>query len=123
MAASREFPLLAAFETCCDVRCFVAFGGKGTCQHNRPCPMTRLHAELLRISRRRRRDECQTCGATRMMRQRRRRWWSVRKSASIGVETAPAWPVDVPPELLPALGDGGFSCGSGDMGGLVISGG
>jgi len=43
-----------------------------------------------------------------MMRQHRRRWWSVRKSASIGVETARTWPVDVPPELLRALGDLGF---------------
>ena len=37
-----------------------------------------------------------------MMRQRRRRWLSVRKSASIGIETARWWPVYAPPELLPA---------------------
>src|SRR5450755_4325486 len=55
-----------------------------------------------------RRDECQKCGATRMMRQHRRRWLSVRKSASIGRETARTWPADVPPELLPAFGDPGF---------------
>jgi hypothetical protein len=43
-----------------------------------------------------------------MMRQHRRRWWSVPKSASIGRETADTWPVYVPPELLPAFGDPGF---------------
>jgi hypothetical protein len=43
-----------------------------------------------------------------MMRERRWRWLSVRKSASMGVETARTWPVDVPLELLPALGDLGF---------------
>jgi hypothetical protein len=31
---------------------------------------------------------CRTCGAIRMMRQHRRRWWSVKKSASMRVETA-----------------------------------
>lgn len=46
--------------------------------------------------------------AIRMMRRHRRRWSSVRKSASIGVETAGRRPVDPPPELLPALGDMGF---------------
>jgi hypothetical protein len=43
-----------------------------------------------------------------MVRQHRGRWLSVRKSASIGVETARAWPVYAPPELLRALGDLGF---------------
>jgi hypothetical protein len=53
----------------------------------------------------------QGCGAIRMMRQRWRRWLSVRKSVSIGLETALAWPVDVLAELLPALPDIGFCVG------------
>jgi hypothetical protein len=43
-----------------------------------------------------------------MMRQHRPRWLSVRKSASIGVETARTWPVYLPPELMPGLGGPGF---------------
>jgi hypothetical protein len=43
-----------------------------------------------------------------MMRQHRRRWLSVRESASIGVETARTWSIYMPPELLPALGEPGF---------------
>jgi hypothetical protein len=58
-----------------------------------------------------------------MMRQHRPRWLSVRKSASIGVETARTWPVYVPAEVLPALPDLGFCVGEWQMGGLVISGG
>jgi hypothetical protein len=44
-----------------------------------------------------------------MMRKHLRRWLSVRKSASIGVETARMWPVYVAAELLPGLPDFG-SC-------------
>ena len=56
------------------------------------------------------------------MRQHRRRWSSVRKSASIGDGTARTWALYVPAALLPALPKV-FAWGNADMGGLVISGG
>jgi Amidohydrolase family len=86
-------------------------------------PMVQSHPTA-RVAKAYRRDECQ-------------KRWSNTHDASASAEVvvgpkiclywnrdgSPAWPVDVPPELLPALGTWVFACGSDDMGGLLISGG